>query len=283
MGNTIFRVVKNKENPYVMLNKEPLNNKKLSWKAKGLLAYLLSLPDNWKINIVDLTNRSEDGEVSTRAGIKELIDHGYIFYQRGRVEHGRFAQSIYEVYENPINKENKQNNLDKKEHIDYTDKNAETKTEGDSSMDAFDTMLLFEKKKEEVRKKNELNGISENVSQYPEDVQSTLIKFLKLWKINCPEKPKNGKGKYALWISDVRKVEKEAGKYLDIALINTHDYWKTNMFTVSHPGAIINRMITEIGIIRQKESENSKPFVSQQTIIEQDEFVQAPKSLRNED
>ncbi|UZM97330.1 hypothetical protein OL548_19285 [Lysinibacillus sp. MHQ-1] len=41
----IYRVVKNDN--FVVLDKGFLNNDQLSWKAKGLLAYMLSLPDDW--------------------------------------------------------------------------------------------------------------------------------------------------------------------------------------------------------------------------------------------
>ena len=54
----IIRVIKDKSNPYVMLNKTCLRDEKLSWKAKGLHSYLLSLPDDWQIYIEDLNNIS---------------------------------------------------------------------------------------------------------------------------------------------------------------------------------------------------------------------------------
>ena len=57
---TIFRVAKNKDNPYVMIDKRPLENPSLSWKAKGVLAYLLSRPDDWEIILGDLIKRSTD-------------------------------------------------------------------------------------------------------------------------------------------------------------------------------------------------------------------------------
>jgi hypothetical protein len=44
---SIFRVSKNKENPYVMIDKRSIGNDKISWKAKGILAYCLSMPDDW--------------------------------------------------------------------------------------------------------------------------------------------------------------------------------------------------------------------------------------------
>ncbi|MCU5830256.1 replication protein, partial [Clostridioides difficile] len=47
----IIRVSKDKDNPYVVLNKTCLEDVKLSWQAKGLHSYLISKPDHWKIYV----------------------------------------------------------------------------------------------------------------------------------------------------------------------------------------------------------------------------------------
>jgi hypothetical protein len=98
---SVFRIQKDKENPYVMLNKEFLNDARLAWKSKGLLAYLLSLPDDWQIYEEEITKHSKDGIKSTRAGIKELIETGYIIRQQTRNEKGKFTGYEYCVYEVP--------------------------------------------------------------------------------------------------------------------------------------------------------------------------------------
>ena len=40
-----FRV--NKDKNYTTINNTGLKDKRLSWKAKGILAYILTLPDDW--------------------------------------------------------------------------------------------------------------------------------------------------------------------------------------------------------------------------------------------
>ena len=95
-----FRVMKNPDNPYVMINKVFLNDEHLSWKAKGLLTYLLSLPDDWQIYETELTKHSKDGKDSTKTTIKELIDNGYIErLDRVRDSKGRLSSYNYNVYE----------------------------------------------------------------------------------------------------------------------------------------------------------------------------------------
>lgn len=46
--NEVIRVKKRPSN-FVMMDKTFLEDDRLSYKAKGLLAYLLSKPDDWKV------------------------------------------------------------------------------------------------------------------------------------------------------------------------------------------------------------------------------------------
>lgn len=98
---TMFRVCKDKNNPYVMLNKEFLSDERLSWKAKGILAYLLSLPDEWKIYQNELINHATDGIDGLKAGIKELTNYGYISKGKIRNGKGQFIGWEYCVFEVP--------------------------------------------------------------------------------------------------------------------------------------------------------------------------------------
>lgn len=91
--------VERREHPYVVIDKEGLNDAELSWKAKGLLAYLLSLPDGWNINITDLANRSKDGRHAVASGLKELEEAGYARQVQARQEGGEFSRGGWIVYE----------------------------------------------------------------------------------------------------------------------------------------------------------------------------------------
>jgi ABC-type lipopolysaccharide export system ATPase subunit len=69
--NEIIRIQK-KRNNFVMLDKGFLDDPRLSFKAKGILAYLLSKPDNWKVIVKDLINHSQDGKKAVYSGLREL-------------------------------------------------------------------------------------------------------------------------------------------------------------------------------------------------------------------
>lgn len=95
----IIRSEKTKQNPYVMVNKHFVNNKALSCRAKSLLLYLLSLPDDWCINERELQSHFTDGRASISSGIKELISAGYITRSKTRSAHGKFDNWEYIVKE----------------------------------------------------------------------------------------------------------------------------------------------------------------------------------------
>ena len=94
---TTIRV--NHQKNYSVISNRPFNQNNLSWKAKGILAYLLTLPDNWEVKIAHLKSVSADGRDATANGIKELEQAGYIQKEKYR-EKGRI-QYRYTISENP--------------------------------------------------------------------------------------------------------------------------------------------------------------------------------------
>src|SRR5271157_2736263 len=75
---TIFRVSKDKNNPYVMINKAFLEDPNISLKLKGFLAYCLSKPDDWKFHIRQMSKVLKEGKDTLYAIVNEGIEHGYI-------------------------------------------------------------------------------------------------------------------------------------------------------------------------------------------------------------
>lgn len=89
-----------KEKNFVTIDKTFLQDKQLSWKAKGILAYMLSLPDDWTFYMDELIRHSTDGKASFRSGFKELQDSGYVKRIRKRNKKGTFDWETV-VYERP--------------------------------------------------------------------------------------------------------------------------------------------------------------------------------------
>ena len=94
----VFRVNRNKN--YTHMANYHFRDKKLSWKAKGILSTMLSLPDDWDYSLAGLTTLAIDGTDSTRAAIKELENKGYL-ERRAIREKGRIVDWEYLIYEKP--------------------------------------------------------------------------------------------------------------------------------------------------------------------------------------
>ena len=77
-------------------NPKVLHDIFLSWKARGLLSFLLSFPKDTDFTISELTNLTIDGRDSVKAGIRELIRAGYI---RKTVAPKRRGGVEYRVYD----------------------------------------------------------------------------------------------------------------------------------------------------------------------------------------
>jgi len=73
-------------NRYVLIPNEAVQNHALSFKARGVLAYLLSQPDHWTISSFSLARMAaQDGREAIRTALLELEQHGYLV--RRRVQH----------------------------------------------------------------------------------------------------------------------------------------------------------------------------------------------------
>lgn len=95
----VFRVHKNEN--YSVINNSLFKDKDLSYKGKGLLATMLSLPDNWNYSVEGLASLSTDGVDSVRNTIHELEKLGYIVRTQNRTENGKLNGYMYDIYETP--------------------------------------------------------------------------------------------------------------------------------------------------------------------------------------
>ena len=94
----VFRVEKNKN--YTNIANYHFRDKTLSWKAKGILSNMLSLPENWDYSLAGLVTLASDGMSATRNAIKELEEHGYLIRRPLRKD-GKIFDWEYIIFENP--------------------------------------------------------------------------------------------------------------------------------------------------------------------------------------
>jgi hypothetical protein len=92
-------IVKDKHtSEFFQMNNAPVQDPGLSWAAKGLLAYLLSLPEVWDVHLRDLFCRSASGRRYTEIALNELIAAGYVVKEQ---RENKRRTTRYIVYEDP--------------------------------------------------------------------------------------------------------------------------------------------------------------------------------------
>ncbi|EJE30583.1 DnaD domain protein [Staphylococcus epidermidis] len=95
-----FRTIK-ESGDFVTVHKAFVFDNKLSAKAKGILLYFLSRPDNWQIYTSEVVKHMNDGQKSINSGIQELIKSKYVHRIQKRTDNGVFNGYEYLVYEKP--------------------------------------------------------------------------------------------------------------------------------------------------------------------------------------
>ena len=106
--------IKKKENPYVQIDKQGIEDNKLSWGATGLLTYLIGRPDNWSINITHLATVKTDKRDSTRKFLNELREFNYCHYFESR-KSGKVVETTYLIFEIPTSPDVAQDELEVEE------------------------------------------------------------------------------------------------------------------------------------------------------------------------
>ena len=87
---------------YVVISNNVAQCKDLTWEEKGMILFLQSLPQDWKIHKSSLHEFSSSGDYSTRNTFNSLVKKGYIQSVRLTKEGGKFAgwEHIFDVEKN---------------------------------------------------------------------------------------------------------------------------------------------------------------------------------------
>lgn len=97
---TKIKVEKRKN--YTVMSNHHLQNKKLSLKAKGLMSFMLSLPDDWDYTEMGLVKVLKEGREAIRSGLRELENHHYLIRIKREREAGKFGGYDYELHETTV-------------------------------------------------------------------------------------------------------------------------------------------------------------------------------------
>ena len=166
--------------------------------------------------------------------------------------------------EDTLEQENISAEQDKKSHIRIFP-NLENSEQGKSALKENHSLKKIKNMGADAPARSSFN-LEDRISAFPEDCQSGAKLIVSLFNLHPPEKPNPGQkgGEYALWIKDIRKLNKLAIEYnstLDVALKATWKRWNQSPFTVAHPGALLKTMTSVLASTVQSQ-EPSMPLKS---------------------
>ena len=95
---SVFKI--EKTNDFTVMSNYHLRDRNLSYKAKGLLSFMLSLPDDWDYSLKGLCAISKENRDAIRSTLKELQDNHYLEIEKVRGEKEYFEYN-YLIYEKP--------------------------------------------------------------------------------------------------------------------------------------------------------------------------------------
>lgn len=88
---------------FSIIDNRIIEDKRLSWGARGLLEYMLSKPDDWKFHMSELiTHSNKDGRDKTYSFMDELKKYGYVTRKQKRNSNGKFGNQDLVVTDQPL-------------------------------------------------------------------------------------------------------------------------------------------------------------------------------------
>lgn len=88
---------------YTLIDNKVINDARLSFKARGILIYILSKPDNWVVHTLEIAKAGGEkcGRESVLSALRELETVGYLVRTRTRNDKGQWVH-IQEIRDTPV-------------------------------------------------------------------------------------------------------------------------------------------------------------------------------------
>lgn len=177
----VFRI--NKTEDYSLISNKFLKERRMSLKAKGLLAVMLALPEKWVYSIDGLVAICKEEESAVKSALKELKQFGYLTVDKkmpnetrsGRIEY------IYNIYEQPQAKQGVENLSIESRSLHIDKYNIYNNNSNNKILNNKELNIPL--KEEEATAKNEKERtINDVISAQSEPIQEPLKEFVKMRK-----------------------------------------------------------------------------------------------------
>jgi hypothetical protein len=87
----VIRRAARPESHFLMIRNDVVRDARLSYRARGILADILSRPDNWRVNRDQIAAGGTEGVAAIRTALTELETAGYLQRRRIKDENGKFT------------------------------------------------------------------------------------------------------------------------------------------------------------------------------------------------
>lgn len=121
------RITVSKNRNFTVINNTIFKDSRVSCKARGLFATIMSLSDDWDFSVNGFTTILKEGRNTVYRVIDELIEHGYCQRIQHRDEKTkRFTETEYIFYEEPIPKTPNPENHNRENQTQYNNNKLNT-------------------------------------------------------------------------------------------------------------------------------------------------------------
>jgi len=200
---TIFRTVLTRD--FTTLPNALLRDASLSYKARGILAMLLTNRDDWQTHLGWIEEQGQEGREAIRSGVQELEAAGYMVNTSREREGGQFTGSVWTVYDTPVTETERSNKTKWREffeisqsaelRVPVTRQTVTRQTVTRQTADGFPTAKKDQEKKDQFKEEpvqqqpRQAEALLLPQEQEPEDgFPASLVRDL--WNTHVPSLPK---------------------------------------------------------------------------------------------